>query len=631
MPTSTIWQIYGFGVGATLSALLAAVVYRSPGSCRWARFGFAACALIVNVVCIAKHAAILGGVPAASDLVRKIWSVGPLAAALWPICILLGWREQANVRRVGPVARCLLPLSVASAIWIVTGSLVSAWAPVLSSRVPVWKPFLDHEFVVDVTVFNGLFATVAGAIFLLPGRLERRRDRVAVAFMIGGLSLAAASTALYKTGNLSDAWTHGLQASRLQFIGLTVMGGLLYFSQFRSADVFARRALHVLLGAGVAIVAATVISGPCRIVADHTSNPTGVLFLFSAIVISLCILLRSQVTRAIEFLIQYWIFGAREIPDILLGFKDQLGEVETEAQVLDEAKRVIHNTLGLQQAQLMPAPMASDADGFQGISVPVVVSGRQIVFHLVFQEGVRHLVTAEWEVLSQIAAACGERLDELRRQEERVARLRHESQLAQQLIQAELRALRAQINPHFLFNSLNTIASLIVSDPRKAEAMTVRLAHIFHYVLTHADRPLAPLEEEIGFLRTYLSIEQVRFGERLAVEFDLDPDTSGAVVPSLILQPLVENAIKHGIAPKVGRSTLTVRARRDHARLLLSVLDDGVGLRARGPSTGENSFGVGLRNIRERLQTMYGRDAELSLQAQTGGGSIAAIELPLSE
>jgi two-component system LytT family sensor kinase len=243
----------------------------------------------------------------------------------------------------------------------------------------------------------------------------------------------------------------------------------------------------------------------------------------------------------------------------------------------------------------------------------------------------RYLVTAEWEVLRQIAACCAERLDELQREEERLARVRRESQLAQQLIQAELRALRAQINPHFLFNSLNTIASLIASDPKKAESMTVRLAHIFHYVLTHADRPVASLEEEMNFLKTYLSIEQVRFGERLAVEFDIDPSAAGAVVPSLILQPLVENAIKHGIAPKIGRSRLVIHASRHRGMLLLSVLDDGVGVRTDGQGAQRNPPGVGLHNIRERLQTMYGHEAHLSLQRAAGGGSIAAIELPLPE
>lgn len=304
--------------------------------------------------------------------------------------------------------------------------------------------------------------------------------------------------------------------------------------------------------------------------------------------------------------------------------------MEDESQIFDAARMTICRMLTIQDSHLVIGPASSKREGFPAVSVAVPGSERQMAFHLNFHDGVRQLVTAEWEVLEQIAIDCAQRLDELHREEERVGRVRRESQMTQQLIQAELRALRAQINPHFLFNSLNTIASLIVSDPEKAESMTVRLAHIFRYVLTHSDRSLASLEEEIDFLRTYLSIEQVRFGERLAVEFDLDPLTTSAVVPSLILQPLVENAIKHGIAPKIGRSRLVIRARRERKMLLLSVLDDGVGLPA-DPVIQRNSSGVGLNNIRERLQTMYGQGARLSLQAAAGGGSIAAITIPISE
>ena len=139
------------------------------------------------------------------------------------------------------------------------------------------------------------------------------------------------------------------------------------------------------------------------------------------------------------------------------------------------------------------------------------------------------------------------------REQERIESVRLEGRLSQQLAQAELRALRAQINPHFLFNSLNTIAALIVSEPEKAEMITMRLSSIFRYVLLHADRPLSSLDEEMGFLRTYLDIEQIRFGERLLVEFDVESSITQTAVPTLILQPLVENAIKHGVARKGGQ------------------------------------------------------------------------------
>jgi two-component system LytT family sensor kinase len=209
--------------------------------------------------------------------------------------------------------------------------------------------------------------------------------------------------------------------------------------------------------------------------------------------------------------------------------------------------------------------------------------------------------------------------------------IRLESRLSQQLAQAELRALRAQINPHFLFNSLNTIAALIASEPDKAETITVRLAGIFRYVLLHADRPFSSLDEEVSFLRTYLDIEQIRFGERLQVEFDVEASVVHVAVPSLILQPLVENAIKHGVAPKVGISRILVQARRRGSSILLSVEDDGIGLDTRRPRDMAAGTGVGLQNIRERLQTMYGSTASLSVTNIESGGSRALLEIPVGE
>lgn len=628
--TSTIWQTYGHGVGATLSGLLAALAYRSRGAGRWARVCFATCALIANTAGIAKQAVVLAGVSPDSILVRKIWSLSFVAAAFCPVSVLIAWREQAKTGRGRKAARLLVPLSVVGAVWMSIGTIAYGWIPSLCLRSPLLEPFLSREFIVNLTLINALVLCVAGMVFLLPGTLERRRDRIAVAMMIGGLFLASASSMLYSIVSSSSAWLHILRVWRIQFTGLTVLGGLLYFSQFRSADIFAKRALRVLLGASIALGATAILWGPCRLIADRTSNPAGAIVLFTAAVVSLCIFLQSRLSCLVDLLVVRWIFGACDVPRSLLQLKEQIGTMEDESQIFDAARMTICRMLTIQDSHLVIGPASSKREGFPAVSVAVPGSERQMAFHLNFHDGVRQLVTAEWEVLEQIAIDCAQRLDELHREEERVGRVRRESQMTQQLIQAELRALRAQINPHFLFNSLNTIASLIVSDPEKAESMTVRLAHIFRYVLTHSDRSLASLEEEIDFLRTYLSIEQVRFGERLAVEFDLDPLTTSAVVPSLILQPLVENAIKHGIAPKIGRSRLVIRARRERKMLLLSVLDDGVGLPA-DPVIQRNSSGVGLNNIRERLQTMYGQGARLSLQAAAGGGSIAAITIPISE
>ena len=187
--------------------------------------------------------------------------------------------------------------------------------------------------------------------------------------------------------------------------------------------------------------------------------------------------------------------------------------------------------------------------------------------------------------------------------------------------------MRAQINPHFLFNSLNTIADLIVTDPVKAESMTVLLAKVFRHVLLYSDRQMTAVSEEIEFLKTYLRIEEVRFGPRLSVRMDVDPSVSSARVPSLILQPVVENAIKHGLAPKVGSGHLHIRAGRDGGFIKLEVEDDGVGFPELAPETTRR--GVGLKIIAERLKTLYQAGASLEFESASALGSRVTILIPL--
>ena len=154
---------------------------------------------------------------------------------------------------------------------------------------------------------------------------------------------------------------------------------------------------------------------------------------------------------------------------------------------------------------------------------------------------------------------------------------RQEEQLRTLATQAELRALKAQINPHFLFNTLNTIAALIHTNPELAEATVERLAELFRYVLTTSERGKVLLEEELSFLNGYLEIERARFGERLRVTRKVAPETLSVPVPSLILQPLVENAIKHGRSDD-GSINLTIRAERDGDTVLIAITDQGAGI-----------------------------------------------------
>jgi anti-sigma regulatory factor (Ser/Thr protein kinase) len=201
------------------------------------------------------------------------------------------------------------------------------------------------------------------------------------------------------------------------------------------------------------------------------------------------------------------------------------------------------------------------------------------------------------------------------------------ARLAAQVAEARLTALRTQINPHFLFNSLNALLVLIRDqDTKNAERMLELLGELLRQVLTGEERQEVPLEEELRFLDDYLAIAQIRFSDRLRIVRSVDPAVTRALVPQFILQPLVENALRHGIGESVAGGTIEIGAQRERDDLVLSVADDGLGLS--GPP---NAVGVGLRNTKERIETLYGAGAAFELAQRTGGGTVATVRIPYHE
>ncbi len=194
------------------------------------------------------------------------------------------------------------------------------------------------------------------------------------------------------------------------------------------------------------------------------------------------------------------------------------------------------------------------------------------------------------------------------------------------LAQAQLRALQAQLQPHFLFNTLNTIASLIPEDPAAAEEMVESLGELLRAALRNGGKDEITLAQEIELLDQYLGIQERRFHDRLRVERLFAPDLGDALVPPLVLQPLVENAIRHGVAGRPGGGTVTVRTERSDGTLLLAVEDDGPGF-----ATGAEGApgGVGLANTRARLEQLYGASAALETGTRAGGGAYVSVTLPL--
>jgi LytS/YehU family sensor histidine kinase len=213
---------------------------------------------------------------------------------------------------------------------------------------------------------------------------------------------------------------------------------------------------------------------------------------------------------------------------------------------------------------------------------------------------------------------------------ERLAKQRTETaRLNEQLSKAQLDALRRQIEPHFLFNTLNAIAGLVREKRNDAAvSMIAVLSDFLRRAVEGSDRQQVPLGEELDFAEKYLDIQKVRFAERLQVRVDVARELFSAQVPSLILQPMVENAVKHGIAKRVEGGAIRIAAFRSNGMLTVSVYNDGPSL----PASWENTrSGIGLSNVRTRLQSLYGDGFELSVKNQVPDGVEASVSVPFKE
>jgi LytS/YehU family sensor histidine kinase len=245
--------------------------------------------------------------------------------------------------------------------------------------------------------------------------------------------------------------------------------------------------------------------------------------------------------------------------------------------------------------------------------------------------GGRRLLSDDHAALAAIAARLGHRIDAIRLTHERYERQLREQEIGKLATEAELRALRAQINPHFLFNALTTIGYLIQTSPGRALETLLRLTSLLRAVL-RSETEFTTLGREIDLVESYLDIERARFEDRLRVRLDVPAPLKSLRVPPLLLQPLVENAVKHGIAPerRGGEVVVTGRLERDDhdgLALVLTVHDSGAGASPESLKRGRDA-GVGLTNIERRLTCYYGQAATLSIVSAPGAGTTVEIHMP---
>jgi two-component system, LytTR family, sensor kinase len=269
------------------------------------------------------------------------------------------------------------------------------------------------------------------------------------------------------------------------------------------------------------------------------------------------------------------------------------------------------------------------------VHVALTVSSQTLIVRLVGQEQRSWITEAQrmffnnfdWEMMTYWAIVGLSHA--LRYHNEAQDRALRASQLETHLVEAQLQALQRQLQPHFLFNTLNTISALMHRDINAADDMIAKLSDLLRISLHNVGVQEVTLKQELDFLAKYLEIEQTRFRDRLTVVFDVQPDTLDALVPNLVLQPLVENSIKHGIGPRPTPGQIEIRTRRAGSLLELEIKDNGVGLSAARLT--DFNRGIGLGNTRSRLQHLYGSSHRFEFRQPPGGGLSVLIAIPLVE
>lgn len=643
-----IAELLGFGTGTVLSVLLYLLVRRSADRSPGPRL-LAQSALLWNVFGLLAYVMILFGAAHAgsaslSGFARAISLTG---GALFPIAFLqLWWRPLPEAMWQARANRWLFEVSRINAAWLIPFLFLC----------PILPDSGLSRFTMHAVSWNAALLLTAGTVTQVREHPRTAADRICVTLTLAGIWICTIAILVLDRARLSPSLEAALVVAKEQSPFLAILGVLFFFARFRSSDVLIKSSLRVLAAVSIGVwtfffIGRTLPLAAARLSAYPAVAQAGI----GAALVSGLLLLFCSVDRFIGAAVDCYILRQPDFRETLVQLWEHMVEIDAEPELFSETDRIVSNALDLRAARVLPRTdfpavevhAAANAGRLWELTcddacrrllpefetellVPVRVHGEITqVIAIAPGHGRRSLLESELTFLRSVAGQLGRRLEALAHARETIERQSREARLRQLAAQAELKALRAQINPHFLFNSLNTIADLIVTDPPKAEVMTLLLSKVFRHVLMNTDQQLTPVSEEMDFLRTYLGIEQVRFGERLSVCMELDPAVAQEKIPSLILQPVVENAIKHGLAPKIGAGRLSITAKPEGEFVQLAVEDDGVGTIA--APTPPNGNGLGLKIIAERLRTLYHDRASLRFEPAEFAGSRVTILIPRTQ
>jgi two-component system LytT family sensor kinase len=390
--------------------------------------------------------------------------------------------------------------------------------------------------------------------------------------------------------------------------------------RFLLLDTFLRFILNASLGAGAMLLGIRVFQS--QDLKRHLAHPfdAGLLFVAACLALTAFVYLRNRMQR----LLTRALFLRANIEEPLHELHELGHAAASEVEYLNSASEIIAGFLRTKRYSLSDESTAQVGGPVIPLSVldpakwklpswvqaivPLRFSRGDMKFLLLgSRKGGRRYLSEDIAVLGRLAAAVVEHVEQIR-----------SLQMQQLVSQAELRALQAQINPHFLFNALNTLYGTITRSNTEARRLVLNLAEVFRYFL-QTDRPLISVEEELKIVRAYLEIEELRLGPKLRSELEIDTDALTAAIPVLSIQPLVENAIKHGVAARAGAGFVRLRVERESERITVRITNSGEWKPRDGVDPGT---GIGLANVRRRLRLCYGDEAVIEVSVTNGATTV---------
>jgi Histidine kinase/GHKL domain len=485
------------------------------------------------------------------------------------------------------------------------------------------------------TSIGGLFTLASMYSTVLMLRRKRRarsadqlRLRNVMIFLFIALSgIFVALIFMQEQGLLMALLERITQASPLYFF----VAAIYYENRFEFYDLVVKRAVVLLSSIFVLGVYFTLALPSLESLPAGGARP----WLFAVALVPIAMVMPVLVARLERWLDRIWLgreFTPVEAVTHVLG---AMQPATDEPTLIAAAEARLGEIFGARMAVLVGSRAIFEPEVQTDVKLTSPVTGAVVRIAVLRDERARRFLSEDVALLRLLGGVFGFMLENIRLQRKRVEQEQLAQELRVQSSKSELKALRAQINPHFLFNALNAIASLIHTDPARADEVVEQLAEVFRYTLRRSDTEWAPLDQELAFARAYLDVEQARFGQRLAVTIDSDHNLPAPQVPSMLLQTLIENAVKHGVsqAREAGRIEVLARTTADH--VILEVRNTGPSTRdsehaiARSGHAAADGEGFGLHSVRERLKGHFGDNASFKLLRDEGAGvTVARIAMP---